>query len=786
MKSRSLLILVFLIVAIMALRESTTSASSPQLLWFTCVSCPNAPEVSVSGDTITMGVANRLETAGQPRSYHGAASLLAPANQYIITFDYDLYSWDSYSPRTELGKGYWDSFSISVSSQPLWQTTLSDPLTPNNLPGLGLIWGGAKWGDHILKHVSGRRTVIVQGSPTENNYLSVVLDTASVPDSDSAYPSWGTITIRNVDSDGNLGNIRNQAANIARTVVGGQYLWNGKGWNWTTPKEYVSAQKVVSDGYYYHRAEEPHIVLGRGLDCSGLVYWAYNRAAGTTVYPGYPISQESAQGQYDSNTTPIDESDLQPGDLLFFSDSATGPSITHVAMYVGGSDPNRNVVEAANPSVGIVFSSKDQRSDDPEFRGYGRVKLNQIPLIIQTHSPVTLIVTDPEGYTIASDTFTFTGQEFVRGIPGVLYYTTDQNGDDIIYAPVLKPGVYTIQVVPKQDANPSDTFGLEAIGSARLIDLAADTPISEIPPEGYRITAGDGEINPTALKVFLPFVLNNYHDVVPTATPTTYPSLTPSATIHPTITAMPSLTPTAGPSNTPMATGTAVGTPEATNTPQPTSTHTPAPTGTSTPTATPTFTPTPTLTPTFTSTPTATPTNTPLPPPPGPTILLGPSTNNGGFESGTMSGWTMLNGFVDVNGDFVHSGSYSVHGTSAGDESGGQPPVIFYRDISLEPYRLWIDAGLGVADYEAWLHNGNSEYYRFIVRFFNSSGTNLATYDTGWIRDTGGGYHQHGEQRNIPVGTSYVRVEAQMKRYAGSYTDVDIDDMTFRIQFNNP
>lgn len=511
MKTRLLsMTLAFLIVATITPINSAATTLTPQFSWFTCGSCPNVPEVYLSGDTITMGVANRSEDSVQPQSYHGAATLLTPASQYVITFDYNLYSWDSYISPTELGKGYWDSFSVSVSSQPLWQASLSDPITPNNLPGLGFIWGGARWGDHILKHVNGSKTVVVQGNPSSNNYLSVVLNTASAPETDQYFPSWGTITIRSVESDATLGDIRNQAANIAKTVVGGQYLWGGKGWSWTSPKEYVSAQKILNDGYYYYRAaEEPHIVWGKGLDCSGLVYWSYSRAAGTTKYPGYPISQEGAQGQRDSNTTPINESDLQPGDLLFFSDSATGTNITHVAIYVGGSDPNQNIVEAANPSVGIIFSNKDQRKNDPKFRGFGRVKLNQAPLIVQTHSPVTLIVTDPEGYTVTTDTYTFTGEEYVRGIPGVLYYTTDENGDDIVYAPVLKSGVYTIQVIPKPDANPSDTFGLEVLGAAKLIDLAADTPISEIPPEGYKVTAGDGEINPTAFRVYLPIVANN-------------------------------------------------------------------------------------------------------------------------------------------------------------------------------------------------------------------------------------------------------------------------------------
>lgn len=82
------------------------------------------------------------------------------------------------------------------------------------------------------------------------------------------------------------------------------------------------------------------------------------------------------------------------------------------------------------------------------------------------------------------------------------------------------------------------------------------------------------------------------------------------------------------------------------------------------------------------SNPPPTPTPTPtIPPPPPATELLGPSTNNGGFELGNMNGWLTPNGTVDVNGADVHSGSYSVHGSSGGDESNGEPPVVFYKDI---------------------------------------------------------------------------------------------------------
>lgn len=141
---------------------------------------------------------------------------------------------------------------------------------------------------------------------------------------------------------------------------------------------------------------------------------------------------------------------------------------------------------------------------------------------------------------------------------------------------------------------------------------------------------------------------------------------------------------------------------------------------------------------------------------------------------------------MNVNGEMVHSGNYSVEGSEQGDESEGEPPVKFWQDLSLAPYQIWINAGLGIANIEGWLRNGNSESYRFKVTFYNSLGNSLDAYDTGWVHNASGDYFHHANVRSIPVGTAYVRVEGQMKRNAGSYTDVNIDDLTFIIQFNNP
>ena len=60
---------------------------------------------------------------------------------------------------------------------------------------------------------------------------------------------------------------------------------------------------------------------GEGFDCSGLTMWAYAQAGVSLPH--------NAAAQHGMGT-PVDRSNLQPGDLVFF----TGDS--HMGMYIGG------------------------------------------------------------------------------------------------------------------------------------------------------------------------------------------------------------------------------------------------------------------------------------------------------------------------------------------------------------------------------------------------------------------------------------------------------------------
>ena len=84
---------------------------------------------------------------------------------------------------------------------------LLDPLTTTNLPGLGFLWGGTNWNDSILEcspasvgcaGTAGQSTTVLMNAAAGVNYLNVVLDTKTQPESNHLHPSYGTIKIMSI------------------------------------------------------------------------------------------------------------------------------------------------------------------------------------------------------------------------------------------------------------------------------------------------------------------------------------------------------------------------------------------------------------------------------------------------------------------------------------------------------------------------------------------------------------------------------------------------------------
>lgn len=93
-----------------------------------------------------------------------------------------------------------------------------------------------------------------------------------------------------------------------------------------------------------------------GFDCSGFVQYVFS-------HNGVNLPRTS-QEQFNVGT-PVDESQLQPGDLVFFDSG--GPGATHVGIYVG----NNMMIDAE--SQGVVFDDITNSYWGPKFVGARRV-----------------------------------------------------------------------------------------------------------------------------------------------------------------------------------------------------------------------------------------------------------------------------------------------------------------------------------------------------------------------------------------------------------------------------
>jgi len=125
------------------------------------------------------------------------------------------------------------------------------------------------------------------------------------------------------------------------------------------PQVGESAAAAIAVRVALEQVGKPYVWGGAGpndFDCSGLVMYAYE-AAGIDL-PHYSVSQYE-------DTTRISESQLEPGDLVFY-DNYSGPQPGHVAMYIG----NGQVVAANEPGTNV---QTQPLSWDGTIIGFGRV-----------------------------------------------------------------------------------------------------------------------------------------------------------------------------------------------------------------------------------------------------------------------------------------------------------------------------------------------------------------------------------------------------------------------------
>jgi cell wall-associated NlpC family hydrolase len=94
-----------------------------------------------------------------------------------------------------------------------------------------------------------------------------------------------------------------------------------------------------------------------GFDCSGLVSHVYQEAAGLLV--------QGNAAELGRKSRPIDRSQMQAGDLLFFN--TLGARHSHVGIYVGGG----RFVHASNPRTGVRIDLLSNRYYAQRFEGAG-------------------------------------------------------------------------------------------------------------------------------------------------------------------------------------------------------------------------------------------------------------------------------------------------------------------------------------------------------------------------------------------------------------------------------
>jgi cell wall-associated NlpC family hydrolase len=293
------------------------------------------------------------------------------------------------------------------------------------------------------------------------------------------------------------GTLSEQAAQLARQVADGNYLWGGKGYDFDPDRQlFVSVDGIKDSGYRYWDPDAGvYCSGGLGLDCSGLVLWAYDRAfygdrqvqwADAVVTQQFldahggrwqecvrfkesPVSCEGAFQQFAFNSYKIAGNELRAGDLLYFPG--------HIAMFVG----DDLVVHAEHPTTGIVEESLGSFESKYGSRGICYRRVGKHDVVIVAHSPVDLLVTDPDGLLVSKE---------LCSLPSADYFEYDLDGDgdleDLVLIGLGRIGDYTVSILPQAGSSPDDTFSLWLAAGSDTRWLAQDVRLEEAPQGGYQ------------------------------------------------------------------------------------------------------------------------------------------------------------------------------------------------------------------------------------------------------------------------------------------------------------
>jgi len=126
------------------------------------------------------------------------------------------------------------------------------------------------------------------------------------------------------------------------------------------PEQPARRAEIVAEALRY--LGTPYVWGGgssRGVDCSGFVYIVFSRYL--------PNLARMSSFDYFNTGIAVDRSGLLPGDLVFFTTYAPGPS--HVGIYLG----DRKFIHASSAADGVTTSSLDDPYYAAHFLGARRL-----------------------------------------------------------------------------------------------------------------------------------------------------------------------------------------------------------------------------------------------------------------------------------------------------------------------------------------------------------------------------------------------------------------------------
>ena len=142
-------------------------------------------------------------------------------------------------------------------------------------------------------------------------------------------------------------------ANTAANTINQAKIWPDIGFKGRSTIRTTEAQRLEAVAFAKKQvlARKPYIWGTQGpnsFDCSGLVYAAY-RSAGLN----WPNWDRLNSALYSGYTKHVGLTELQPGDLLFYSYKGTISTIHHITIYAGGG----MMWEANSKGKGLLYSN---------------------------------------------------------------------------------------------------------------------------------------------------------------------------------------------------------------------------------------------------------------------------------------------------------------------------------------------------------------------------------------------------------------------------------------------